>query len=568
MKILFIVPSSISFEDMLFKSEGGKQHDKTELLNKIKQQLRSSTYGPHFPMGPLSIAAYIKKFYKDIEIVILDFTLIACKAADDAEFNILDAGREDFWTYCLNLMNGFTPDIIGIAGMFSSLYYELPVLSSFLKSKYINTIIICGGHFPSACYKEILETSTTINAVCFGEGEIPFKQLVEAYQQKAVFKYFEENNSWITHKKMGGGGGINLTNQLIIDLDEIPPFELNIIAGYELYAHYRNRLFRETMTGTKLEYFTTRGCPGHCVFCASHNVHGHKVRYHSVERVKSDIKKYITEYNIDEIIFQDDHFLAKKQRALDILNFIVENNYKADIAVLAFFSIDEDIADVLKNLKLEAIGITIESGNPTTLKNIIHKPGDLNTAKKAVEILRKRGFMIFTNILTGLPGETKESIQIGFDNLIDIGCNWATFYTAAPLPGSELYDICKKNDYLIKEADVFKMNFTRCLIQTPDFSPEYITKKNYEMNLSLNFVQNYDMRHENYKTALILFERVFTYIAPDHAFAYYFAAKCAAELGLAVKYHDYRLKYEAIKTESDFWQEWIAYFKLEPLNRE
>jgi len=189
----------------------------------------------------------------------------------------------------------------------------------------------------------------------------------------------------------------------------------------------------------------------------------------------------------------------------------------------------------------------------------------LDIAKKAIKLLKGEGINVVCSILVGLPGETKESIDKGVQGMLDMECNWYNCYIASPLPGTELFEICKKNNYLPSDIDIYRMNFQRGIIRTPDFDPEYIEKKAYEINLYVNFVKNCDLRTRNYETALMMFERVIHFVGDTHAFACYFAAICSKHLGLHEKYINYKTKYEELIEKSIFWKEWAEYFKLKPL---
>ena len=103
------------------------------------------------------------------------------------------------------------------------------------------------------------------------------------------------------------------------------------------------------------------------------------------------------------------------------------------------------------------------------------------------------------------------------------------------------------------------------IIQTEEFSPDYIDRKAYEMNLELNFVHNYNMRTGNYANALMLFERLINTVMDNHAFSYYYAAKCCKMLNLEEKYLVYKDKYKLIITEHTYWKNFASQFNLLPL---
>jgi len=66
---------------------------------------------------------------------------------------------------------------------------------------------------------------------------------------------------------------------------------------------------------------------------------------------------------------------------------------------------------------------------------------------------------------------------------------------------------------------------------------------------------------KNYKKALEGFENTIK-VNPDHAFAYYFAAKCYKMMGLQDEYQAYRYKYQELVEESVFWQDYVAQFNI------
>ena len=62
-----------------------------------------------------------------------------------------------------------------------------------------------------------------------------------------------------------------------------------------------------------------QSCPFKCTFCASHAAHGRAMRYHSVDRVLSDVRRMIKDFNITGVVIQDDHFMAGKRRPYEIV---------------------------------------------------------------------------------------------------------------------------------------------------------------------------------------------------------------------------------------------------------
>jgi radical SAM superfamily enzyme YgiQ (UPF0313 family) len=563
MNVLLIFPLNEPY-DTIINAKTSPWKSKLNFETKIKK------LDCAYPTGLLSIAAYVSQQVPDVNIRILDVNAVmnqvaACKVR--AGESLAGYTFEDLHDAALAQVEGFNPDIIGVSTLFCSVYRDLGPLASILKRKYREALLVCGGHLASSVYDRIFKDRLEFDAVGYGEGEIPLAELAQAVKDRKGREHLESSTCWITAKKLKDNSGFVPANMLITNLDEIPPFDLGLLVSPEAYFNSSKYFFVIETDKTKKEifYFSTRGCPYHCVFCASQNVHGHKVRSYSVDRVKQDILHYHAKYGVTRFVFYDDHFLVYKKRAMEILNFITEHNLNAEIPTPAFFSLDKEVAATMRRAGIREVNITIESGNEHTLKHIMHKPANLKKAEEAVEYLHAEGIMAVANILIGLPGETKEAIDKGLQWLLTTKINWFQCFVTAPLPGSELYEICKKNGYLVNDSDIMTMDYKKCIIQTDDFTPEYIEKKAYEMNLMLNFVNNYDYREGNYEGALKLFERVITAVIDTHAFAYYFAAKCCKKLGLDEKYQNYKSKYGAMTEKYPFWNDYVAQFELKPL---
>ena len=559
MNILFLMPLNEPF-DVVVNADQSPERSKLNSVTRIKK------VDCVYPTGILSIASFLKKHMHDAHISIFDCNVEINRIA------ALRGGhgftREEYFDWCLNIAAEKCPepDVIGLSLLFCSNFKDLGAFSAAVRKRWNNALITAGGHLPSAIFKRIYRESSVIDAICFGEGELPMLELCHAIAGDRCDSYLAENNSWITQKKIDLHPDFKPEANLITELDEIPPLDFSLLHAPEAYRVSSRYFFviESSENLPEMLIFSTRGCPYHCVFCASQNVHGHKVRSYTTERLKSDILYYKQHFGIKRFIFYDDHFLSNKKRAVEILEFIASQNLRAEIPTPAFFAIDDEIAEAMHKAGIKEVNITIESGNADTLKNIINKPGNLDHAKRAVDSLHKYGITAISNLLIGMPGETQESIQKGIDYLAQTDVNWFQCFVTAPLPGSRMWDICEKNGYFT-EPDPYMMDFKKCVIRTPEFTPEFIEHKVYEINLFLNFINNYDMRIGNYAAALKLFERILDTVIGTHAFAMYFAAKCCKALGFEEKYQIHKNNYYKMLKQYTFWQQWQRHFALEDL---
>ncbi|HAH30718.1 MAG TPA: hypothetical protein DCL44_00205 [Elusimicrobia bacterium] len=564
MNILLVFPLNEPYDEIITAN-------KTAWKSKLNPYKNIKKLDCAYPTGLLSIASYVKKHVPEANVKILDLNAVLIRVAkrkSEGSETFAGYGYEDLLKESMSLLGGFIPDITGISTLFCSNYRDLKPLAAFLKKAYPKNLVVCGGHLASACYERIYYDKHEIDAIGFGEGEIPFRELACAVLRGKAAEYLSSSPYWITKAKTGAGVKFAPQKTALADLDEIPPFDFGMLVFPEAYFNSTRYFFVIDSREDKKEIFifSSRGCQYKCVFCASQNVHGNAVRFHSVDRIRSDIRYYHERYGITRFVFYDDHFLSDKARALEILEFISRQGFTAEIPTPAFFSLDGEIAAAMKRAGIREVNLTIESGNENTLKKIIHKPGSLKKAAEAVDILHNEGIIVVSNILIGLPGETKESIESGLEYLLTTSIDWFQCFVVAPLPGSELYEICEEKGYFVPDYDISTMDYKKCLIRTADFSPEYIEKKAYEMNLKLNFTNNYNIRIGNYRVALMFFERVINSVIDTHAFAYYFAAKCCQALRLDGKYEIYKAKYAEMTAKYVFWREYSAQFNLKPLD--
>jgi radical SAM superfamily enzyme YgiQ (UPF0313 family) len=304
----------------------------------------------------------------------------------------------------------------------------------------------------------------------------------------------------------------------------------------------------------------SRGCPHHCFYCSSHTIHGRKVRYYSIPRVKEDLKKIKDHYDAETIIFQDDHFMADKQRVYEMFDILKELHLTAFFPnSLAMYALDRKMLEAIKGLGARQLVLAIESGSDRVLKEVMHKPLSRSIIKRVAADCRELGIYTDANIIIGFPGETKQDIEDSRSFLKTINVNWFRIYIASPLAGSEMLDICLKKNYIKGEYN--KCNFKKANIETEEFNAKYIQEMAYIMNLDLNFVENSDFRLGNYGVAVQGFENAIK-AKPDHAIAYYRASECYKVLGDPKKAQEYLNSAQIISTKNPFWRRYIEMFKI------
>ena len=117
-----------------------------------KHKLRSFVAHPY---GVLSIATYLKR-------------------NTDAIVKVFDCNvQEDYHKEVVR----FNPDIVAFSMMFDCSYKYVKSMAYSVKNWNSNCQIVIGGAAATASYQTILDEVPDIDAVCYGEGEIPFLKL-------------------------------------------------------------------------------------------------------------------------------------------------------------------------------------------------------------------------------------------------------------------------------------------------------------------------------------------------------------------------------------------------------
>ena len=542
-KILFIVSPNIAFNDFINPSYNSRV---------IKKE--DGDYGNIYtdmPLGILSLSAYIKKHIA-VETMLIDFNIVLNKL-NNFEFNSF---AEFFRGFLSTQKFDYAPKIIAISTLFTPAYQNMLDIAKCCRDIFPSAIIVAGGGVPTNMYREIFKQSTSFNALCYEEGEKPLLGLVKADDK---LQYLEESPSWITSRKV-------LSEQLyqhdsIENLDEIPFYDYNILDTDKYGLNPAINAY--AVIAQKKQNFhvmTSRGCPFRCCFCSSYTIHGRKLRYHSISRVKEDFIRLIKQYEAKVFVFQDDHLMANRQRAFEIIDIIKELQITAVFQNgITLQALDRKMLEALKSAGMDHLVLPVESGSDRVLKEIIHKPLNLSIVKRVVDDCRELGIYTTVNILIGFPGETKSDIEDSRAFLKTINANWFIILIATPLVGSEMFDICLKKNYI--KGNYLDCSFKRGIVETEDFSIEYIKKMEYVLNLELNFVENSDIRLGDYRTALKGFENAIR-AKDDHVFAYYYAAKCYEKLGNLEKACEYENNVKTVIKEKPFWRQYIGMFNI------
>ena len=330
-------------------------------------------------------------------------------------------------------------DIVGIT-VTTPVFLSSLKLAQLVKSYSPGTLVVFGGVHPTIRPQEVLN-SDSVDLVVKGEGEITFKEIVDCLKQDRGFLTV----AGIAYKE---NGIIKETppRPLITDLDTLP-FPARHLFKNRQYT-YPDSLYKATAP-----IITSRGCPGVCTFCTSHNIFGRKFRTRGAKNVADEIELLVKQWKIKEIHIWDDNFTAIKQRVFEIKDEILKKNLKVKFAFpngIRADSLDREILEALSKMGTYSLAIGVESGSQEVLDRC-RKGIRLEEVEKIFGLAKEMHFETWAFFMIGLPRDNPDTIKQTIDFAKKIDPDVAKFHILKPYPGSEVYDYLRAKNYILSE---------------------------------------------------------------------------------------------------------------------
>jgi magnesium-protoporphyrin IX monomethyl ester (oxidative) cyclase len=209
-------------------------------------------------------------------------------------------------------------------------------------------------------------------------------------------------------------------------------------------------------------------------------------RAHSPQYVIDHIEKLAGEYRIQHIHFEDDNLLLDLERFLPLLDVLTKEKITWDTpnGIRVNLSMNEKILNKMRMSGCKSLTIGVESGDEYILKNVIKKNIKLQDVKEFARRCKNVNLPLRAFFVLGFPGETKETMQRTADfalHLLDTYDVEIINLIATPLYGTELYDMCDKEQYFARDANPQILSQSTvsdgyCLIQTEAFTSNDVEK--------------------------------------------------------------------------------------------
>jgi radical SAM superfamily enzyme YgiQ (UPF0313 family) len=384
------------------------------------------------PNGLLSIAAFISKIKPEIEIRVLDGSIVS-----------LDEICNEIMQFC--------PDLIGFSILLGN-YSNAKKM--FNVAKIVDSITVVGNHHAKYLFNLIkgypdFEIPGLDFIIEGKRGEYSFLSLIEAIENGCSF----DNIDSLAYKT-GKYFVVNKTRKDYPSIEKQVQPDLSFIIDFIPYFKSYSKIFKnfheehEQIKQININYIEGcyQGCFEPCIYCC--------LKDHNIDFLNPE--KYWG--NIHKLIDKGFNYFFETCNSLSSLQFIKYNgsSYLESLA----YSVPKEIygkykmmvyarADEINDLTLSAfkkIGVQrvifgFDSGDNTVLKEGIKKVGiSANTNIEAAKSLNNTGIQIYACYVPGSENESSDSLSRTYcqiQELLDLeNTSVIEFTSLAPMPGS------------------------------------------------------------------------------------------------------------------------------------
>ena len=195
------------------------------------------------------------------------------------------------------------------------------------------------------------------------------------------------------------------------------------------------------------------GCPHQCSFCNQKTISG-SVRALTPADVTETLNKAVSD-GVDphntEIAFFGGSFTAIRRdymiSLLEVTKPFIENGNFCGIRISTRpDAIDDEILGILKEYKVTSIELGAQSTDEQVLL-LNHRGHTRDDIIKASKLIKKNGFSLGLQMMTGLLGDTPEKSLKTAEDIISLKPDTVRIYPTIVLEGTYLGELYKKGDY-------------------------------------------------------------------------------------------------------------------------
>lgn len=338
----------------------------------------------------------------------------------------------------------------GVAAFSAAIWNEQLCLHAAdrIKRRWPDCLIIFGGtqvpHHPV----EYMQQYRFIDVAVRGEGEGPFKEVLQRYMSSRDF---------------GGIPGVTWRSTASGEVEFNPDssaFEkdLDVYPSPYLDGLYEDMLHSNDAFRFQAIIETNRGCPFACTFCYwGKGGLSRKYRFFSVERAAAELE-WIGKNGIYFVYNADSNF-GMHRRDEEIADVLVatKRKYGSPEKVVNLYgkNTDHRIYNIAKRLYQngmhKGLGLSRQSMSPEALTQSKRSNIKMSVYKSLQEKFEADGIPTFCELIIGLPGETYDSFAAGISELLEASLSCQLIIVLCEIyPNTEMGDPAYQKKYGIR----------------------------------------------------------------------------------------------------------------------
>jgi len=257
-------------------------------------------------------------------------------------------------------------------------------------------------------------------------------------------------------------------------------FQMPELADINLFSYpERNdtplRFYNEpSCYGKNIVIVSSRGCRFNCSFCNVECVYGkHVYRTRDPKEVVDEMEYLKEKYDPDELYFDDDNMVAKKEHVDGICKEIINRKLKMRWLCMGDGRVDDETLALLSEAGCSCYKFGLEHFDEAVLA-AIPKPLTKERSLEIIEKCRQLGMRSYVNLIVGLPESSYDKDIAMLKEVFQAKPDLIQISIAIPYPGTRFFGTAKERGWLISEDPAFFDATGKSPVSYPDYPAEKI----------------------------------------------------------------------------------------------
>jgi histone acetyltransferase (RNA polymerase elongator complex component) len=199
-----------------------------------------------------------------------------------------------------------------------------------------------------------------------------------------------------------------------------------------------------------------QGCPYRCVFCNQTDITGNQARADEI-KLEETLTTYLGDKSLDqlppnrEVAFYGGSFTGlSMERQENLLKKVQPWIQRGAVNAIRLSThplyIDGDRLALLKKYGVSTIELGIQSTDQNVLE-LSGRPCSWETVKSAVDLIKKSGFRLGLQLMSGLPGDTEQTFLKSVDEVLSLTPDFVRLYPTLVIRHTELFKMYREKKF-------------------------------------------------------------------------------------------------------------------------